>query len=56
MEFGQLDVFGVVVVPLILGLVSLAKEVGFPAKFAPLLAVALGVLTGVFLLYPDDPH
>ena len=33
--------------PAILGLVTLARDLGMPAKFAPMLAVALGVTLAV---------
>jgi len=42
------------IVGLIMALVQLAKETGLPARFAPLLALALGVVAGVFLVSPGD--
>ena len=42
------------IVGLIMALVQLAKETGLPARFAPLLALALGVVAGVFVLSPGD--
>lgn len=33
----------VAIVPVILGLVQVAKQVGLPSKFAPLVSIALGV-------------
>lgn len=53
-DFGQLEVYGVVVVPLILALVEGCKRAGLPAKYSPLLALVLGLVAGVFLLHPGD--
>jgi hypothetical protein len=44
-----------IVVPLILGLVEVAKQLGLPARFAPALALALGVVAGVLYVSPGDP-
>src|SRR5690554_7580483 len=41
-------------VGLIMALVEAAKRTGMPARFAPLLALALGVVAGVFLVSPGD--
>ena len=47
---------GVALVPMIVGLVEAAKRAGFPTRWAPLLAVTLGVVislgwsAGFFLL------
>jgi len=41
-------------VGLIMALVQLAKETGLPARFAPLLALALGIAAGVFIMSPGD--
>jgi len=42
------------VVGLIMALVQLAKESGFPARWAPLLSLALGVAAGIFVVSPGD--
>jgi hypothetical protein len=39
--------YGVLVVPAVIGLVQVAKDVGMPARLAPALAVALGILAGL---------
>jgi len=41
-------------VAVITGLVSLAKGVGFPSKWSPLLSLLLGTLTGIFYVSPSD--
>ena len=41
-------------VGLVMALVQLAKESGLPARFAPLLALALGIVAGVFFVSPGN--
>ncbi|MBH8609432.1 hypothetical protein [Thermoactinomyces sp. CICC 10521] len=50
----DVQVFGVSAVGAIVAVCALLKEVGFPQKYAPLVAVVLGVLTGVFLVDPQN--
>ena len=38
-----MEALGTILLPVIIGLVAVAKEGGFPSRFAPLLAVALGL-------------
>lgn len=54
MDFGQMELYGVALVPLILALVEMAKRIGLPEKWSPVLSVVLG-LVGGFLLFLDDP-
>jgi len=50
------EIYGVSVVMLIVGLVQMAKGAGFPSKYAGLLAVALGVIASVgYTLFQDTP-
>lgn len=55
---GRRDLFvsayDVALVPIITGLVQVAKEVGLPSRFASLFSVLLGVVAGVTYLFPDD--
>jgi hypothetical protein len=44
METGGLELGGVMLVPLIIGLVQLAKRLGLDARYAALLALGLGVV------------
>lgn len=37
------EIYGVALMPVIVALVALAKELGLPAKFAPLVSIGLGV-------------
>ena len=41
-------------VGLIMALVEAAKRTGLPAKYAPLLSLALGIAAGVFIMSPGD--
>ena len=47
MVSSALAVGGISIVALIIGLVKVAREVGMQSKFAPALAVLLGVIFGV---------
>lgn len=46
--------YGIPIVGLIMAIVSLAKTVGLSVKLAPILAIVLGILAAVFLVYPDN--
>ena len=50
----DMEIYGILIVPLILGLVEVAKRVGLPDKWSPILSVVLGLLAGVLLLSPED--
>jgi hypothetical protein len=43
----ELELGGVVVVPLIVGLVEVAKRIGLPAQYAAVVALGLGLLASV---------
>ena len=43
--------YGVPVVGLVMALVRLAREVGLPTKYAPALALLLGVIGGIAIAY-----
>jgi len=47
MDISTIAVGGISIVALIIGLVKVAREMGMPSKFAPTLAVLLGVIFGV---------
>ncbi|HZJ83873.1 MAG TPA: hypothetical protein VFD57_08725 [Clostridia bacterium] len=49
-----MELYGVAIVPLIIGVVELLKSLGLPSKFSALGAAVLGGLIGVFYLYPRD--
>lgn len=50
----MLEVNHVVLIPLILGIVEVFKVLGLKKKFLPLLSLVLGVLAGIFYVYPND--
>jgi hypothetical protein len=43
--------FGIAVVPAIIGLVEVGKDLGLPTRAAPAIAVILGILAGLAQLY-----
>lgn len=49
----DVQVFGVSAVGAIMAIVNLLIELGFPRKYAPLVAVVSGVLVGVFIVDQD---
>lgn len=51
----EFSVYGIALVPIILGMVELLKRVGIPKKLSPLAAVILGLLAGFYYLAPGEP-
>ncbi len=49
------SVYGMAIVPIILAMVELLKKIGVPKKLSPLMAVALGILSGFYYLAPGEP-
>jgi hypothetical protein len=47
--------YGYSLVPVIVLLVSIFRRAGLPKRYLPVGSIALGVLSGWFYLYPDDP-
>lgn len=47
-------VYDIGLLPLIIGLVAVATTLGLPKKLAPVLALVLGILSGVVYLAPDN--
>lgn len=50
----MLEFHNIAFIPLILGVVEVFKGVGLPKRFLPLLSLSLGILAGIFYVYPDD--
>jgi len=48
------EVYDIAVVPLLIFLLSLAREVGVPKKLIPLLALILGVVSGIVYFGDGD--
>ena len=50
-----MEIYDVAIIPLIVGLVELAKKLGLPDKFAAVLSAILGVVIGLVYVAPNDP-
>jgi len=50
----MLEFYNIAWIPLILGIVEVFKTVGLPRRFLPLLSLSLGILAGIFYVYPED--
>jgi hypothetical protein len=51
MSINNTTLFGILIVPAIVGLVEVAKDVGLPSKMAPAAAVLFGILAALAALY-----
>lgn len=51
----EITIYGMALVPVIMGLIELLKRVGIPKRFSPLFAILIGILCGFYYLAPDDP-
>ena len=49
-----MEVYDVLIVPFIVGIVELVKKLGLPSKFCPVVSVILGVIIGLVYISPDD--
>lgn len=49
-----MDSIQLAMIPIITGLCELAKQLGVPKKWIPLLSVVLGVFFGVFYVSPSN--
>lgn len=50
----MIEVYDVVLIPLIIGLVELLKYFGIPKQFIPIASLTLGITLGIIYVYPDD--
>jgi L-cystine uptake protein TcyP (sodium:dicarboxylate symporter family) len=50
----DIEVYDVVIIPLIVGVVELLKQLGLPVKFSALVAAILGIVIGVIYIAPND--
>lgn len=48
------EIYDVAIIPIITGLIEIAKKMGLPKKFSPLIALALGIIAGVVYIEPQD--
>ncbi|MDP5274365.1 hypothetical protein [Chengkuizengella axinellae] len=49
------QVYDIAIVPIIVALVQLAKQIGLSVKYQPVLSLILGVVTGIVYVAPSDP-
>lgn len=49
-----MTIYDISIIPLIVGIVELLKQIGLPSKFAALVSVLLGIAIGVVYISPDD--
>lgn len=49
-----MEVYDVLIVPFIVGIVELVKKLGLPSKFCPVVSVILGVIIGLVYINPND--
>jgi L-cystine uptake protein TcyP (sodium:dicarboxylate symporter family) len=50
----MMEVYDVAIIPLIVGVVELLKQLGLPTKFSALVAAILGIVIGVVYVAPGD--
>jgi len=50
-----MEVYDVAIIPLIVGIVELCKQIGLPNKFAAVLSAILGVVIGLVYVAPENP-
>ncbi|MHA6250904.1 hypothetical protein [Oceanobacillus sp. CAU 1775] len=48
------EIYGVALIPLIIGLVQLIKTTGLNKKYLPFISLVFGLVGGIFFLYPGD--
>jgi len=51
----DMQIYNVAIIPLIVGVVELAKKLGLPDKFAAVLSAILGVVIGLVYVAPENP-
>lgn len=49
-----MEVYDVAIIPLIVGVVELLKQLGLPVKFAGVVAAILGVVIGIVYVAPEN--
>ena len=50
----MVEIYDVVLIPLIIGLVQLLKYTGLNKRLLPITSLVFGVLAGIFYVYPGD--
>lgn len=49
-----MTIYDVAIIPFIVGVVELLKEIGLPSKFAAIVSAVIGIIIGIVYLSPDD--
>ncbi len=49
-----MTIYDVAIIPFIVGVVELLKEIGLPSKFAAIISAVIGIIIGIVYLSPDD--
>lgn len=49
-----MNVYDVALIPLIVGIVEIFKQMGMPARFGALVSLLLGIIAGIFYIDPSD--
>jgi hypothetical protein len=49
-----LEIYDVVLIPLIIGIVELLKMYGMPKRLLPVVAIVFGIVGGIVYIYPYD--
>ncbi|MHA6260838.1 hypothetical protein ACXYMX_13215 [Sporosarcina sp. CAU 1771] len=49
-----MEIYDVVLIPLIIGIVQLLKITGLPKKMLPIVSLLFGLLAGIFYMHPGD--
>ncbi|WP_347548834.1 hypothetical protein ABFG93_15010 [Pseudalkalibacillus hwajinpoensis] len=50
----DLTVYGIALLPVIIGVVHLFKMFGFPARFLPLLSIGIGIVMSYIYVEPEN--
>jgi L-cystine uptake protein TcyP (sodium:dicarboxylate symporter family) len=50
----MMEVYDVAIIPIIVGVVELLKQLGLPTKFSALVAAILGIVIGIVYVAPGD--
>lgn len=50
----DVSVYGVSIIPIIIGLVQLLKQFGVPKQMLPLASMLIGIILGVVFVAPDN--
>lgn len=48
------EISGMALITMIIGIVEILKRTGLPKKLLPLSSLLIGVISGVFFMYPTD--